>query len=103
MSDLSLDSLVRVKPEDLEAQAATLDSKAALIRQYMTSADGTMNDLLSPVIFEGASAATFRARYQARRDAMLTLADRIEGFAKRVRASAAAVRGADNANATPSS
>jgi len=97
MPTTSLDSLVKVTPEEIEAQASSLRTKASSIRQYLNTVDGRVNEL-SPAVFEGDSARTFRMNYAQRRDAMLLLPTRLEAYATRLEAAAAAVRNADAAN-----
>lgn len=94
----SLDSLVRVNPTDLEAQASTLRNKAGLIRQYLSTADERLAELLSPTLFEGASADIFRTHYREQHDVIMSLPQRLENYANRLTAAAAAIRSADQAN-----
>lgn len=97
MGDKILDSLVKIKPEEVEAHASTLRAKAALIRQYLTNVDECVNEL-SPAVFEGISATTFRMNYAQRREAMLLMPGRLETYAERLEAAATAIRIADAAN-----
>lgn len=98
MPPANLDGLVHVTPEQIEAQASSLRTKASLIRQYLVTIDGRINEL-SPAVFEGQAATAFRQHYQQHRETMLTVPDRLQNYAERLESAAKAMRNADNQSA----